>query len=195
MGLYEELCQRKANGEILNYENLSADDFHRMYIEEEKTDDNLAELFDVKQSKITYRRKKLGITIRNSILDEYLLGRTDKSKEMNLQIKSDILKSENISIISKAITHFAFRNGPIETMHANPNNQLSEEDMKILNKFMVNRLAYIFTLMIEDRWIEFDFLIRNIDWMYGHNWDDAEPDDGGTRKALEMRMKRNRNKK
>jgi len=83
------------------------------------------------------------------------------------------LKSDNINVISKAITHFTFRNGPVEDMHAYPNNQLSEEDMKILNKFMVNRLAHVFTLIIEERWIEFDFLIKTYG-MYGHDWDEAE---------------------
>lgn len=169
-----------------------AEDLRQLFIDEEKTDEILAELFDVKQSKITYRRRKLGITMRNSILDEYLLGKSKKAKEMNLQVKTEILKNENINIISKAITHFAFRNGPVEDMHAHPNNQLSEEDMKILNKFMVNRVAYVFTLIIEERWIEFDFLVRNIDGMYGHNWDEAEPDEGDTRKIIEMMMERNR---
>lgn len=195
VGLYEELCERKANGAILKYENLSAEDLNQLFIDEEKTDEILAELFDVKQSKITYRRRKLGITIRNSILDEYLQVKSEKAKEMNLQVKNEILNSDNINVISKAITHFAFRNGPVEDMHAHPNNQLSEEDMKILNKFMVNRLAYVFILIIEERWIEFDYLVTKIYGMYGHDWDEAEPDDGDTRKLIEMMMKMNRKKK
>ena len=105
---------------------------------------------------------------------------------MNKRAKGEILRAENISLITKALTHFTFRNGPIEDMHAHPNNQLSEEDMKTLNKFMVNRLAYIFTLIIEERWIEFDYLVRGIDRIYGHSWNEAEPDDGGTRKIIEM---------
>lgn len=108
---------------------------------------------------------------------------------MNLKVKDQIFNIENLNMISKAITHFAFRNGPVEDMHAHPNNKLSDEDMKVLNKFMVNRLAYVFTLIIEERWIEFEFLVRNIDWMYGHDWDEAEPDDGGTRKIIEMEIK------
>jgi len=90
MGLYEELCERKANGEILKFENLSAEDLNKLFIEEEKTDKILAELFDVKQSKITYRRRKLGITIRKSILDEFLQGKSKKAKEANLQVKNEI---------------------------------------------------------------------------------------------------------
>ena len=189
MSLYEELIERKNNGEILKVEDLSAEELTQLYIDEEKTDRILAELFDVKQSKITYRRKKLGITLRNVILNEFLLGKTEKAKKMNSKAKSQILNAENLNMISKAITHFAFRNGPVENMHAHPNNQLSEEDMKVLNKFMVNRLAYVFTLIIEERWIEFGFLVRNINWMNGYGWDGAEPDDGGTRELIEMMIK------
>ncbi|MNC76305.1 hypothetical protein D3C75_1280000 [compost metagenome] len=75
-------------------------------------------------------------------------------------------------------------------MHATPNNQLSEEDMKTLNKFMVNRLAYIFKLIFEERWMEFDFLIKSTDRIYGHSWDEADPDDGGTRKIIELMLKK-----
>jgi hypothetical protein len=112
-----------------------------------------------------------------------------------MKVKNQILAKENINMISKAVTHFAFRNGPIEDMHAHPNNQLSQTDMKTLNKFMVNRLAYIFTLIIEERWIEFDFLIRNTDMMHGNNWDKAEIDDGDTRKIIEMMITKTKSQK
>lgn len=55
--------------------------------------------------------------------------------------------SDNLTMISKAITHFSFRNGPIEDMHASPKNQISQDDMKTLNKFMVNRLRVLLRLI------------------------------------------------
>lgn len=192
MGLYEELSARKSVGEILRFGDLTSSELKQIYINEGKTDKIIADLYGVKQSKVTYKRRKHGITIRNSILDDYLLVNSPEAKEMNALAKKQILDTKNINMISKAITHFAFRNGPVENMHAHPNNQLSESDMKTLNKFMVNRLAYVFTLIIEGRWIEFDLLIRNLDWMYGIGWDEAEPDDGGTRKLIEMLMKNNK---
>jgi len=188
MSLYEELVKRKNTGEMIRVEDLSAEELTQLYIDEEITDRILAELFNVKQSKITYRRRKLGITLRNAFINELLLGKSEETKEMNRNTKQHILNTEKIDMISKAITHFVFRNGPIENMHAYPNNQLSEEDMMILNKFMVNRLAYIFTLIIEERWLEFYFLIKLYS-IYGQNWDEAEPDDGGIRKLIEMIIK------
>jgi len=188
MKLFEKLKQKNLRGN-LNFDEITAEDLRQLYIDEEMTDGMIADLFDVKKSKVTYKRRKLGITIRNAILDEYLLVKSDSAKEANIQAKNKILNKDNLNMISKAITHFAFRNGPVEDMHADPNSQLSEADMKTLNKFMVNRLAYVFTLIIEERWLEFDFLIRSTDQFYGHGWDEAEPDDGRIRELLELMMK------
>lgn len=49
--------------------------------------------------------------------------------------------------LSVVTTHYAYRNGPVEDMHAD--GKLSENDMKELNKFIVNRLAYVFTLILD----------------------------------------------
>lgn len=192
MGLYEELLERKQRGEAHRIKNFAHTDLKRLFIDEEKSDKQIAELFDVKPSRITYLRRKYGITIRNGILDEFLLGRSDKARILNEEAKQDILQRENVNIIAKAVTHFAFRNGPVEDMHSN--RQLSEEDMKTLNKFMVNRLAYIFSLIVEERWIELNILVRSHDSFYGHNWDEAEVDDGDMRKYIELQLKGLRNR-
>ncbi|GIO31788.1 MULTISPECIES: hypothetical protein [Paenibacillus] len=189
MGLYEELKTKKEAGMSLNIEELTPEILRRLFIEEEKSDYLNSQLYDVKESKISYRRKKHGITIRNSILDDFLLAKTEEAMKINERYRDKLLVDENLTMISKAITHFAFRNGPIEDMHASPNNQLSQEDMKTLNKFMVNNIAYVFKLIIENRWIELDFLIKHTDMMYGHDWDNAEPDDGDNRKIIEMMIK------
>lgn len=88
-----------------------------------------------------------------------LSGKTDESLKINLDIKERLMTNENIDKISKAVVHFAFRNGPIEDVHAR--GQLPENDMNILNKFVHNRLAYIFQLIIQDRWLELAFLIQS----------------------------------
>lgn len=171
---------------------MSSEDLRKMYIEENKTDFMIADLFNVKKSKVTYMRRKMGITIRNAMIDDYLTNQSE-AVEVNRLVKEKILVEDNIDMISKAITHFALRNGPVEDMHADPDSQLSESDMKTLNKYMVNRLAYVFKLIIENRWMEFDYLIKSIDFWSGHNWDKAEPDDGGIREEFEEAMRNFRN--
>jgi len=193
MGLYQDLRMLKTNGELLDenfFEELK-DSFNNNSTNEQ--DNNvgiLEELFDIRRtrSKLIYRPRKLGQAIKNAILDEFLYALYNRAKKKNMQVKEEILKNENLDMISKAVAHFIFQNGPIKGMLSCPNKKLSEEDLKILRRFMVNRLSYIFTLIIEERWIEFDFLVRNIHEVYGHEGEDAKPDDGGTRKLIETML-------
>lgn len=50
--------------------------------------------------------------------------------------------------LSIVTTHYVFRNGPVEDMHAQ--GKLSDNSIMILNKFIVNRLAYIFSLILDE---------------------------------------------
>ncbi len=133
MNLYEKLIEKKNNGENLKIENLSSWELTQLYIDEEKSDKIIAELFNVKQSKITYLRRKYEVNHRNDKLSKLLQGKGEMEKNRNFENKNQNFIIENLDTISKAITHFIFRNGPIEDMHADPNNQLSDDDMKILN--------------------------------------------------------------
>ena len=49
------------------------------------------------------------------------------------------LDFETIDMLSKGITQFVFRSGPVEEMHSK--GKLIQKDMKTLNKFMTNRIA------------------------------------------------------
>jgi hypothetical protein len=51
----------------------------------------------------------------------------------------------DVSEAAKAITCFVFREGPIEDMHAN--GQIRQDDMKRLNKYMVDNMAFILCLI------------------------------------------------
>lgn len=42
-------------------------------------------------------------------------------------------------MLSKGITQFAFRSGPIEEIHSR--GKLTQKDMETLNKYMANRIA------------------------------------------------------
>ena len=53
------------------------------------------------------------------------------------------LDFETIDMLSKGITQYTFRSGPVEEMHAR--NKLTQKDMKTLNKFMTNRIAGLLT--------------------------------------------------
>jgi hypothetical protein len=178
MKLFEEYLNRKHHGEVLDIDEISKADLQQLFFTEEMSDKSISALFNVSSSRVTHMRRKMGISLKECIFEDLMLCKSGKALIENKKCRDSILSENNIDMIAKAITHFAFRNGPIEDMHADPNCGLSDENMKELNKYMVNRLASIINLMIKNRWIQFDVLIRHIDSVYGKDWDRAEVDEG-----------------
>lgn len=157
----------------LSWNNITEEELKHLYYDEELTDKEIADMYGVAIGKVTYKRRKFGITVRNMIYQEFMNQNSELSKELNYSSKERLLKRENIDSISKAITHFIFRNGPVEDMHAN--NQLSEKDMKTLNKYMVNRIAGLLTAIADNNWLQLELLLSCYR-LFGSEWDKAEPD-------------------
>ena len=55
------------------------------------------------------------------------------------------------------LVHYIFRNGPVEEMHAA--GKLSQDDIKALNKYMINRLANLSELIGDNRLKELELLL------------------------------------
>lgn len=84
------------------------------------------------------------------------------------------LTEQMIDDLSKGLTQYIFRSaGPIEDMHVK--GQLSQEDMKTLNKSMVNKLAGIFVMLQQGRLDELDVVLSS-GTRASSGWDKAEPD-------------------
>lgn len=115
------------------WKNISKEQLEYLYIDENLSDSSIMELFDISESKVKYKRQKYGIKFNDKVVKAFI---NQIPKELNDNSKQRILQNFNIDLFAKVITHYAFRNGPVEDMHAN--NQLSQDDMKTLNKFMVN---------------------------------------------------------
>ena len=83
------------------------------------------------------------------------------------------LDFETIDMLSKAVTQFAFRSGPVEEMHSN--NQLSQKDMKKLNEYMTNRIAGLLTVLSNG---DFDNVVKVLSFYatLSSDWDKVEPD-------------------
>ncbi|MFB5762703.1 hypothetical protein [Paenibacillus medicaginis] len=109
------------------------------------------------------------------------------NKKLNTHMKEMLTSTFDMDMIAKAITHFAFRNGPIEDMHADQEKNLTDKDMMVLNKFVHNRLAYVFELIMQERWTEFAFLIEGQKF-YGTEWDKSVPDDGGMKELIQWQL-------
>lgn len=74
-------------------------------------------------------------------------------------------------MMAKGLTVYAFRNGPIEDMHAK--GQISDEDMKVLNKYLVDKLAEMLYLMQTNRTIEAEAMLQFHAVFYASDWDNA----------------------
>lgn len=82
-------------------------------------------------------------------------------------ILSSILLRNKLAI---AIAHFVFRNGPIEDMHSNPEKNITDKDMKILNKYMVSRLRAVLDMLYLNDYDEILSFASNAE-IFGADWD------------------------
>ena len=152
--------------------NITEEKLRHLFCDEGLTDNQIAERYGVKYSQVRYKRNKFGIRLMDKTYEEFLENNKSVMDILNGNAKSRLLQDEKIDQISKAITRHIFRDGPVEDMHANGN--LSQEDMKTLNKFMVNRIAGIIKLILENQWLKLELLVGYYRGM--SEWDEAEPD-------------------
>ena len=91
---------------------------------------------------------------------------------------TDRVPKEYISKIAKASTYFAFKNGPIKEMLKD--NKLSEEDLKVIQKYMDDHLAYLYTVLLEENNLKkFDLVMSTMDKFYVDNKEEVIIQDDG----------------
>ena len=144
-----------------------------LYYVQNMSDRMIAGKFDVKPSQVAYKRKKYGISNKNRIYEEILNPDSALNVKLNQESKLRLCRQENIDGIAKALTHYVFRNGPVEDMHSD--GKLTQEDMKVLNKYMVDRFAGILSYIGKGNWLHLE-LIYDYYNKYGSGWDNAVPD-------------------
>ncbi len=83
------------------------------------------------------------------------------------------LDFETIDMLSKGITQFTFRSGPIEEMHSK--GKLTQKDMKTLNKFMANRIAGLLTAISKGD-ISSVLKVLTFYASLSSDWDSCKPD-------------------
>ena len=97
----------------------------------------------------------------------------DQYAYLNERMKELFFENVDVDLFARFVVHYCFRNGPVEDMHAR--GKLSQEDMKTLNKYMVNSVAELFELAMSGEWLKF-YLLYAYNSINGKNWDKAEPD-------------------
>lgn len=137
--LYQKLTERKNKGEKLEWNNITKEELEELF--EESTDSMIADLYEVSQSQVKRKREKWDIKLINYTLKKFFSEDLNKNlfEKLNQSSKDRLLDKGNFDTISIALTHYLFRNGPVENMHSD--GKLSQEDMKTLNKFMVKSIS------------------------------------------------------
>lgn len=171
--LYEKLVERKNNGEKLAWSDITREELEELF--EKHTDSMIADLYDVSKSQVKNKREKWDIKLINYTLKSFFSEETNKNlfENLNQSSKRRLLDADNFDTISIALTHYLFRNGPVEDMHSN--GKLSQEDMKILNKFIVNRIAGLLKTLDKGEWLKLELLL-NFYGLFGKDWDKPIPD-------------------
>lgn len=110
----------------------------------------------------------------NKLFSDIVNKNSSFYKILNIKSKEKLIQQlDNVDDLAKAITYFVFRDGPIEDIHTN--GLITDEDMKKLNKYMVNQLALLFDLIKTKEWLKLDILLEFYKF-FGTDWDKAEPD-------------------
>lgn len=172
---YKELLDMKNKGIKLDWDTITKEQLSHLFIDEGIINSMIADLYDVDANKVRYKRSKWDISIYSSEYF-YKLFKDDNKDIFDMLDKEsfDILKNkDNIDWISIALTHYLFRNGPVEDMHAD--GKLSQDDMKILNKYMVNRIAGLLKLANDNEWLKIRLMLSYFK-LFGQDWDKPEYD-------------------
>ena len=135
----------------------------------EYTNRMIGEMYGVSVGQVKYKRRKFNISSYDLAFQKALV-------QMDLSAIPQgylLLNRDNIDFLSKAIAQYAFRSGPIEQIHED--GKLTDEDMKILNKYMVNRMAGLLLAAFDEKW---DQIAKIFEYYAGlsSGWDDAVPD-------------------
>lgn len=167
--LYKKYMAEKANGNLPAWESISEAQIRKLYSNKNVTDNDIAALFEVTIGRVRYKRKKYGLCVKKiSILRFFNGSENIQLHKLSQDSKERLLADENFDRLAIGLAHYFFRNGPVEDMHAD--SQLSESDMKTLNKYMVDRIARVLLLAKENRWLELELLL-GFHMRCGSTWD------------------------
>jgi hypothetical protein len=173
MNLYEELKRRKSEGEALSFGNVSEAELMELY--RHVSDAQIAELYGVKESEVTERRRVYGITLRRVAL-ETMLGNPEKNRQSRQRVFQ-----LGFSDMAAAVAQFALRENT--ATGDGILSSLSHETAHELYRLVHRRLAYVLRLLCEERWQEFEYLIQTS--MPGEELREVvDPDDGGIRETV-----------
>lgn len=88
------------------------------------------------------------------------------------------LAKDHIARITKASTYFIFRNGKVKQLHED--GKISDDEIKEMQIYMQNHLAYLYEVLLEENDIKkFDLIVQTMSKFYINDDTKVEIEDGG----------------
>lgn len=88
------------------------------------------------------------------------------------------LAKEHIAKITKASTYFIFNNGKVKDLYKD--GKISDQEMKEMQEYMQNHLAYLYEILLEENNIQkFDLIVQTMSKFYINDDSEVRLDDGG----------------
>lgn len=112
---FKELHTQKNEGQALIFSDLSEEDLKDIIVHEGVKIAEIAELFNI-DIQLVEKKAQYAVEVDKFLNKQY--ERFMSNKKFNAFAKKQLFKDQDTNMISKALTHFAFRNGPVEDMHA-----------------------------------------------------------------------------
>lgn len=166
---YEKLLEEKGNGTLFPFDEITREQLTELWVREHLPDSMIADLFGVPKSRVTKRRHAFELKMFGGgaqYLEEHI-------EQRNALAKTALTSPGLRNRLAIGLTHYVFRNGPVEDMHAD--GKLDQEDMKTLNKFMADRIVSLLYLAEEGRWEDL-YRLLNFCMLYGLDWDEPQID-------------------
>lgn len=88
------------------------------------------------------------------------------------------IPKEHIANIAKASTYFIFRNGPAKDLYEQ--GKISDEEMKTMQNYMQNHLAYLYNVLLEENNLQkFELIVSTMNKFYVNDTEEVKLDDSG----------------
>lgn len=149
----------KINGEEVTWVNITRKQLKFMLVENDMSNSAIAKSFGISTSKVQYKRKKFHLLEADILFDKLAKGEyREQIDHLNERAKQWLLNPENIDVISKSITNYIFRSGPVENIHTSQK-PITDQDIKEINIYMVNHIAGLLTCMIDGNWTKLQLMV------------------------------------
>lgn len=156
-----------------SFADLTREHLREFFIENCFSDAILANHYGVTKYKVKKKREEFHLSYATIIYENGRME-SEQYKADNERLREHYCGDANVEWLAKAMTNYAFRQGPIEDMHTD--NRFSEDEMKTLNKYTVDRIAEILLCYNSEDYLRLSNMLGVPPFYMGSDWDAPEPD-------------------